>query len=46
MMSENVSFAEWFLNIKEKLDSQGWEIVGTKDIDSDVCILVREKKKL
>jgi len=45
MMSENMSFQEWFLNTKDKLDSQGWELVGTKDIDSDIYMLIREKKK-
>ena len=45
MMSENVSFAEWFLNTKDKLDSQGWELVGTKDIKDKTYFLVREKKK-
>ena len=46
MMSENVSFQEWFINTKEKLDSQGWELVGTKDVNADTYILIKEKKKV
>lgn len=44
-MSENVSFKEWFIDTKEKLDSQGWELIGTKDVNTDTYMLIREKKK-
>lgn len=38
-------YAKEFLVIKDKFDKIGFEIIGTKDINTDPIYCVKEKKK-
>ncbi len=42
-MSENI--ASEFITLQEKLNSQGWEVIGTKEINDETIIFIKEKKK-
>jgi hypothetical protein len=43
MMSENI--ASEFIDLKEKFNSLGWEVIGTKEVNDETIIFIKEKKK-
>ena len=42
-MSENIAYE--FLELKEKFNSLGYEVIGTKPINDETIIFIKEKKK-
>ena len=43
MMSED--YASEFVTLQEYFISLGYEVVGTKDVNDETIILIKEKKK-
>ena len=43
MMSEN--FGTEFVTLKEYFNSQGWEVIGSKEVNDETIIFIKEKKK-
>lgn len=43
MMSENI--ASEFVSLKEYFISLGYEVIGTKDVNDETIIFIKEKKK-
>lgn len=43
MMSENI--ASEFVSLKEYFISLGYEVIGSKEVNSETIYLIREKKK-
>ena len=43
MMSENI--ASEFITLKDYFISLGWEVIGTKNVNDETIIFIKEKKK-
>ena len=43
MMSED--YASEFVTLKEYFSSLGYEVIGSKEVNSDTIYLIKEKKK-
>ena len=43
MMSENIS--QEFITLQEYFNSLGYEVIGTKPVNDETIIFIKEKKK-